>query len=282
MATADNVTVAEDDPAGVTFDVLANDTDADPGDTLSLSSYDGSTIANGTLTHNGGGSFTYVPDPSFAGTETFTYVVADSSGATATGTVTITVADVPSSPVAGDDAYLTAMNTPLSIAAPGVLSNDADPDGDILTVQTTPISGPTTGAVSLASDGSFTYTPAPGFTGTDSFTYRIDDGTGRTDDGIVTITVSSAVSLETLYLRSSGPSGDVWNLATSAPPAAEPEPDHDGDLWPGLTIKASDGDEVNTDPAEWQDWVYSGAPLDLNGPVVLQLWSTVRALHARP
>ena len=275
VATADNVTVAEDDPVGVTFDVLANDTDGDPGDTLSLSSYDGSTIANGTLTHNGAGSFTYVPDPAFSGTETFTYVVADSSGATATGTVTITVTDAPSSPVAGDDAYLTAMDTPLSIAAPGVLSNDADPDGDILTVQTAPISGPTTGAVSLASDGSFTYTPAPGFTGTDLFTYRIDDGTGRTDDGTVEITVSSGSSTSTLYLRSTGPSADVWNLLTSAPAVASPEPDHDGDLSPGLTIKASDGDEVNTDPAEWQDWVYSGAPLALTGPVVLQLWSTV-------
>ena len=53
------------------------------------------------------------------------------------------------------------------------------PDGDSVTVVTTPQSTPSNGSVLLAADGSFTYTPASGYSGTDSFTYTLDDGTGR-------------------------------------------------------------------------------------------------------
>ena len=275
-ANPDSVTVAEDDPAGVTFNVLANDTDVDSGDVLSVSSYDGSTISNGTLTDAGGGSFNYIPDPGFSGTETFSYVAADTSGATASSTVTLTVTNVPDSPVAGGDAYVTPQDMPLTIAAPGVLSNDGDPDGDTLTVQTSPVSGPANGAVVLSSDGAFTYTPNSGFTGTDSFTYRIDDGTGRTADAVVTFTVNSAATTDLLYLWGNGPSADVWDMKGNPPPAATPVPDYDNDLKPGVTIKASDGDENNSDPAEWQEWENnSAASLSLNGPVTLQLWSTI-------
>jgi hypothetical protein len=284
VASPDNVTVAEDDPVGVTFDVLANDTDGDPGDTLSLSSYDGSSIASGTLTHNGAGSFTYVPNPSFAGTETFSYVVSDTSAATATGTVTITVTNVPNSPVAGDDAYVVQMDTPLSIVAPGVLANDGDQDGDTLTVQTSPVSGPANGGVVLATDGSFTYTPVGGFTGTDSFTYRVDDGTGRTADAVVTITVTSgAVTTSTLYLQPSGPSANVWDMLASQAPAALPLADFDGDGKPGLTIKGSSGSELETNGARFQTWTSTAAaPLVLNGPVTLDLWSSIGSFAARP
>jgi HD domain-containing protein/Big-like domain-containing protein len=276
MANLDIVTVTEGDPAGVTFNVLANDTDVDSGDVLSVSSYDGSTISNGTLTDVGGGSFNYVPDPGFSGAETFSYVVADPSGANASGTVTITVTSVPSSPVAGDDAYVTQQDTPLTIAAPGVLGNDGDQDGDTLTLQTSPTSGPTNGVVVLASDGSFTYTPNSGFTGTDSFTYRIDDGTGRSADGVVTITVTSGASISsTLYFQPGDPSLDIWNMTPAPAPAAPQLADFDGDGKPGLTIKNSDGSETETASSKFQTWMYTApSPLLLNGPVTLDLWSS--------
>ena len=64
--------MSENDATGVTFNVLGNDTDPE-NDTLSVASYDDSTIANGSLVNNGGGSFTYVPATHFAGTDTFSY-----------------------------------------------------------------------------------------------------------------------------------------------------------------------------------------------------------------
>ena len=107
VAVDDAVSAPEDSP-GVTFDVLSNDTDVDAGDTLVLDSFGGSAIANGTLAANGGGSFTYVPDPAYNGTETFTYVARDGAGATDGATVTITVSAVPTPPTAGTDAYSTS------------------------------------------------------------------------------------------------------------------------------------------------------------------------------
>lgn len=271
----DAVATTEDSP-GVTFDVLQNDTDVDAGDTLSLDSYDGSSISSGTLTQNGGGSFTYVPDTAFNGSETFTYTVRDIAGATDTAAVVITVAAVPTTPTAAVDAYSTSVDTQLVVAAPGVLANDADEDGDPLTVQLPNLSGPSNGSLVLTADGSFTYTPNAGFSGVDTFTYRADDGTGLTADAVVTITVSSVATSDILYLSGSGSSPDVWNMTTSPPASASPVPDYDGDLSPGLTIEKSGGSESEAGPAKSQEWVYApAAPLVLNGPVSLQLWSTV-------
>ncbi len=91
-------------------------------------------------------------------------------------------------PVAVDDSYSTPINTPVSGDVSG---NDSDPDNDDLTVTTTPVSDPDHGSVVLNSNGSFTYTPDNGYTGTDSFEYEIcDDGTpSECDLATVTITI---------------------------------------------------------------------------------------------
>jgi hypothetical protein len=278
IATADAVPAVEDDPAGVTFDVLANDTDVDAGDTLTLASYNGSGLTGGTLTANGGGSFTYVPDPSFVGADSFTYVVRDADGATSSGSVSIAVAAAQHAPVAGNDSYATAQDTPLVVAAPGLLANDGDSDGDSVTVVTTPQSTPSNGSVLLAADGSFTYTPASGYSGTDSFTYTLEDGTGRSSVGTVSVTVSSAPVLpSTFYFQSGSSSSDVWNMTSLLPPAAPLLADLDGDGKPGATIKNSDGRESRTESDKFQTWTYAvPSPLALNGPVSLDLWSSTR------
>src|SRR5262249_37363563 len=64
-------------------------------------------------------------------------------------------------PVAGNDSYTTAEDTQLSIAAPGVLGNDTDVDGDALSPIL--VSGPAHGALALSTNGSFTYTPAANY-----------------------------------------------------------------------------------------------------------------------
>lgn len=94
-----------------------------------------------------------------------------------------------SPPSAKSDSYPAATNAKLSRDSPGLLENDTDPNGDDLTVNPTPVSGPSNGSLTLESDGSFEYTSADGFSGDDSFTYEVSDGNGETDQATVTITV---------------------------------------------------------------------------------------------
>ncbi|MDX6631087.1 MAG: hypothetical protein QOH00_3333 [Gaiellales bacterium] len=275
VASADAPSVPENDVAGVTFNVLTNDSDPE-GDPLSLASYDDSTIANGGLTSNGGGSFTYVPAPHFAGTDTFSYTASDGNGNTAAALVTITVTAVPDPPAAADDSYVTPQDVALVQVAPGVLANDSDSAGGTLLVDTTPVVAPANGSLSLAADGSFTYTPTLGFTGSDTFTYRVTSGaSGLGATGVVTITVSTTFSSSLLYLTPSGPTSDLWDMSTS-PPVGSPllVPDYDGDLAQGLTIKSSDGKNTITDPHKAQTWRWPlASPLVLAGPVTLHLSS---------
>ena len=274
-ALDDSVTVGEDEAGGITFDVLANDSDPE-SDTLAVASHDPSTISYGTLTRSAD-RFTFVPAAAFHGTQTFSYTVGDGRGGTDTGSVTITVEPRPDAPVAGDDAFTTATGVAVSRAAPGLLENDGDEDGETVTVLTAPVAPPSNGTLTLGADGSFTYTPAAGFVGADSFTYRIVDPTGRTDDGTVTITVASGSSTSLLYLGTSGPTQDVWSLTTTQQSAASPVPDHDGDGKPGLSILATGAGESESNGAKWHAWTTAAlaAPLELNGPVVLRLWSSV-------
>ncbi len=91
----------------------------------------------------------------------------------------------PSAPVAANDTYVTGFETPLTVAAPGVLANDASNSGTVIGFDAVSSQG---GTVSVAPDGGFTYTPPAGFAGTDSFGYSISNGTA-TSSATVTIEV---------------------------------------------------------------------------------------------
>jgi VCBS repeat-containing protein len=96
-------------------------------------------------------------------------------------------------PVAVDDSYTTAQDTPLSVPAPGVLANDSDADSDPLTA--VQLSSAVNGEAALNADGSFSYTPNTGFTGTDSFTYEAHDNNGGVSaSATVTISVTGAMA----------------------------------------------------------------------------------------
>ncbi|TLM73683.1 MAG: hypothetical protein FDZ70_07535, partial [Actinobacteria bacterium] len=85
--------------------------------------------------------------------------------------------------------YGTREDTPISVpATAGVLVNDTDADFDSLTA--TLVAGPAHGSVSLAADGSFTYTPTADWNGTDAFTYRASDGVNQSTSATVTIAVT--------------------------------------------------------------------------------------------
>jgi VCBS repeat-containing protein len=86
-------------------------------------------------------------------------------------------------PVASNDSYSTDEDTQLNVTAPGVLSNDTG--SSLSAVKQT---DPANGTVTLSNDGSFTYTPNANYSGSDSFTYKANDGT--TDSGIASVTIT--------------------------------------------------------------------------------------------
>jgi hypothetical protein len=185
-AVSDSATTNENTP--VTINVLSNDSDPE-GDVLSISSF--SQGANGTVTIDSvTGNPVYTPTSGFTGIDTFTYSVSDGNGGTDTATVTVNVngivsGDINGVPVAGDDTVSTNVDVPVTV---NVRSNDRDPDGDALTVRS--VTQGESGSVTIDSvSGNPVYTPNPGFNGSDTFTYIIDDGNGGTDSATVTVRV---------------------------------------------------------------------------------------------
>jgi VCBS repeat-containing protein len=166
--------------------VLGNDTDADNDPLTAVLQND---VSNGTLSLSPNGSFIYQPNGGFSGADGFTYVANDGTDNSNVATVTINVAGPGNTPpVANNDTYQTPFNTQLNVPAPGVLGNDTDANGEALTAALqTSVSN---GTLSFSTNGSFSYTPATGFSGTDSFTYVANDGLASSNVATVTITVS--------------------------------------------------------------------------------------------
>ena len=139
------------------------------------------------MTLDADGSFTYTPAANFNGTDSFTYTASDGTAVSNVATVTITVTAVNDAPVAVNDAATTAEDTAVS---GNVLANDTDVDaGTTLTASLVATRGERDR--DAGADGSFTYTPAANFNGTDSFTYTATDGTAVSNVATVTITVTA-------------------------------------------------------------------------------------------
>jgi hypothetical protein len=142
-----------------------------------------SSPANGSVVVNPDGTLTYTPDADFFGSDAFTYTATDGT-ASVIGSVTVTVAPVNDAPLVTDDPVTVAED---SVATVDVLVNDADADGDSLTVAG--VSSPANGSAVVNPDGTVTYTPDADFFGTDSFTYTATDGTvGVVGSVMVTVT----------------------------------------------------------------------------------------------
>lgn len=162
--------------------VLANDTDADPGSVLTAEVV--TPPATGTLVLNTDGSFNFTAPT--GGNYTFTYRAKDTLSQSAPATVTIALNAVP---VTVTETYSTAEDTPFSaLSAQGVLANDSDPEGQVLTAQL--VASVQHGALTLNGDGSFHYSPATNYFGADSFTYRAFDGIRNSAVTTVSITVT--------------------------------------------------------------------------------------------
>ncbi len=167
--------------------VLANDVDVD-GDALTVRVVQ--EPSHGSLTLAEDGSFQYTPEADFHGEDGFTYVATDGQVDTEVASVTIMVEAVNDAPVAAGDSYSLAEDDVLSVDADGgVSANDTDADGDPLSASLA--SEPDHGTVALAADGSFEYTPEPGFHGEDSFTYVTGDGQAESTETLVAIAVEA-------------------------------------------------------------------------------------------
>ena len=141
-------------------------------------------------------------------------------------------------PIAGDDRFSTNVDSILIVNAPGVLSNDSDPDGDdleIIAFDSTSVSG---GTVDLNPDGGFTYTPFNGFEGDDNFNYVISDGRGGTDTASVDVAVIKGainpVANDDVYSTSKN-----TELTIDAPGVLENDTDPNGDPLTVVSYDAS-------------------------------------------
>ena len=172
-ATAQNLVTARD--AALAITLTGSDPDNDP-----LSFAVATNPTNGRLSGTAP-NLTYTPNTGFRGNDRFTFTVNDGTVSSAPATVSITVGGSNASPVANGQSLVTALNTVLAITLTG-----SDPDNDPLTfaIATTPANGALSGTAP-----NLTYTPTTGFTGTDSFTFTVDDGALTSAPATVVITV---------------------------------------------------------------------------------------------
>lgn len=168
--------------------VTFNDVEGD-GDALTVTL--GTDVTNGTLTLNSDGSFTYIPNTDYIGSDSFTYTLCDID-ACDEATVIIDVQIPNDAPVAVDDNYTTNEDTQLN---GNVGDNDTDADGDPLTFNL--VTSTTNGTLIFTIDGTFSYTPNAEFFGTDSFTYTVCDDLNECDEALVTITVTQVIDPHT-------------------------------------------------------------------------------------
>ncbi|QDV86729.1 NHL repeat protein [Stieleria magnilauensis] len=162
---------------------------------------------NTTLAATNG--LTYASDPNVSGADAL--VVGASDGAASSlANVDINVLPINDAPVAVADFYTMDPGSTLSRGPAGLLANDFDADGNTLTV--VPVSGPSSGTLTLGSDGSFQFTPVASFSGTVTFSYAVTDGITTSAPATVVIEVS-------LPIRSA----DIQSVRSDHEPEAPPE-----------------------------------------------------------
>jgi VCBS repeat-containing protein len=186
-------TVAENSQAG-TFVANFSGVDADAGDSFvySLLSNAGGQFTidatTGRLTVAAGAALNY----EVVATLPITVLVMDSQGLTFSKSFAINIVDINDAPVAYNDQLTSLQLMALDLSGSGILTNDRDEDGNILSAIL--ITGPSHGTLTLNADGTLTYMPTDLFSGTDSFQYQVTDGSGTSNIATVTIDVVPSVS----------------------------------------------------------------------------------------
>jgi len=173
-----NQSVSTDEDTPVSITLVGSDPDDDSLSYIIVSSPD-----DGVLTGTAP-SLTYTPDDDFNGIDSFTFKVNDGSEDSNTATVSLTIDAVNDAPVASDQSVTTDEDVPASITLVGT---DVDDDDIVYTIASSPSDGSLTGTAP-----NLIYTPDADFTGSDSFTFNVNDGEYVSNTGTVTITVEVA------------------------------------------------------------------------------------------
>ena len=195
VAVDDTVVTDEDTPVAIL--ALANDTDADtdPLTFLSLGTPSRGTVAiddNATPLDPTDDLIIYTPNANENGADAFTYTITDGRGGIATATVDVSITTVNDVPVPADDILFANVNVPLVFDAATLVANDTDAENDPLTA--TAYTQPLNGTLVDDGNGVWTYTPNAGFTGTDTFTYTVTDGSAAAT-GSVSVNVGSPIDV---------------------------------------------------------------------------------------
>ena len=146
--------------------------------------------SNGTAVVDGNGTspqtFTYQPDPNFNGTDSFSVIVTDGDASDSI-TINLTIAPV-------DDPSLISGDTSVVLNEDAVIIGDLNAtdiegltDGSYFSITTAPTNG---SSIIDPTDGNWTYTPAPNFYGSDSFTVTVTDDAGNTSSQLIDFTVN--------------------------------------------------------------------------------------------
>ncbi|WP_118951449.1 Ig-like domain-containing protein [Taibaiella helva] len=179
VAVNDTLSTNEDTP--LSSNVSTNDTCGDGNCSYVLNT----APVNGTLVMNADGTFTYTPNANYNGADSFQYRVCDADGDCDTATVVLNIASVNDIPVAVND---TAVSTGGNPATGNVGNNDTGKgDGGLSFAVVTNASS---GTLTFNPDGTFSYMPAAGYNGADTFTYSLCDGDGECDTAFVFLDIS--------------------------------------------------------------------------------------------
>ncbi|MBM3394058.1 MAG: tandem-95 repeat protein [Betaproteobacteria bacterium] len=248
------VTNLNEAPAGTNYAVTTNEDtahvfttaefgfiDPDAGDALSAVRIDtlpgvGSLTLSGVAVNAGdvisladltAGNLVFTPalNANGVGYASFTFSVRDTHGPAFDATpnsLSVDVTAMNDPPVASSESYSVTQGGVLTVSASGILGNDSDVDADPITAVL--VASTSSGTLLLNANGSFSYTPNAGFAGTDSFTYRVNDGAVNSNITTVTLNVTAAPSGGSgggLILPSDPPT-DPGPGPTSEPPADPP------------------------------------------------------------
>ncbi|MEO0445805.1 MAG: Ig-like domain-containing protein, partial [Verrucomicrobiota bacterium] len=189
--TPSNITIFPVSPVLAEDSTISGTVTATDSDGLAANPYAASNGANGTVTIDGNsGNWSYAPDPDFDGTDTFTVTVTDAANATTTQDVTVIVTPV-------DDPVSISGDTGGTSPNGSLISGDLDASD--------PADGLTSGAVYFVTEGAdngsasinaatgqWSYTPAEGFSGADTFTVTIVDDDGFTAQQVISLTVEAS------------------------------------------------------------------------------------------